>query len=136
MRLYEILNTSSIDSEIKNIIDKILDILKTNPKITPFIGRMKIFGSVAQSKENPGDVDIMLDYSDFKGRYYHPSEISGISIFLSLARKYYGSVDPFVKVGKLLYCRNDAATGWIEAKHARKIWLDSQKFGKNLNELI
>ena len=116
-----------------NIYQKIVHILKTNAKIKALHDRIKIFGSVADGKSNPGDIDLMVDFSDYNGSTIFPP--NECSILLSLARKYYGDIDIFVKVQNTLYCRNDYASGWELANHAKKIWKNSQLRNISIDDL-
>jgi hypothetical protein len=120
-----------MNDTLKNIL-KILN----NSKFAKFKEHMKIFGSITTDKPEPNDIDIMLDYSEFKGSVHEPNSIPDINIFLSLARKYYGYVDVFVRVGKKLYVRDDTASGWIIAKKSKQIWNDSVKYGKTLDKVL
>ncbi len=114
-------------------IARILKILR-GQQFAPFVKRMKIFGSLAKGSANPKDVDIMLDYSDVTtGLLMPPDEVY---LFLALARKFYGSVDVFVKVGHILYVRSDDASDWITSKNAKKIWKDSQTDGRPVSDIF
>lgn len=114
-------------------IDEIMNLLKTDPQFRQFLRRTRVFGSIGRGDPNPKDVDIMVDFRDSKEM--HPKRIPGINAFLRLAQKYYGWVDPFVKVGRTLYTRNETATDWTYARNAADIWKNSQHEGQRLDTL-
>ena len=110
-------------------VERVLSALRTDPAFDDLRNHARIFGSVAAGKERPGDVDLMVDYSDRPGE---PAKVPGASRLLALAREHYGSFDPYIKTADGLFVRNDEATGWTKAKNAQEIWDESQKNGKPL----
>lgn len=86
--------------------------------------RAVVFGSCANGKALPGDIDILL----------HGAEDSPEAIgLLRAARRHYGWVDVFVlpPAGRLLV-RNPWCTGWDVAKHARSIARSAAEHGIEL----
>lgn len=103
------------------VLRRILRFLATDERLAPMQGRIKVFGSSASGKDCPGDIDAYIDFSDSTDSYQHPSVIPGANLLLAVARQFYGTFDPFVRVGKILYARSDDANGWVTARQVREI---------------
>ena len=79
-----------------------------------FADRVRIFGSASKDKPVPYDIDVWIDareapYNDF-------SQADAFSILLTLGRKYYPLVDPFVVFSNTILVRNDDCTQWERVK--------------------
>jgi predicted nucleotidyltransferase len=116
-------------------IQQIIQTLKTDQRFSPFLGRIKVFGSIATGSSHPGDVDIFVDLSDLD---VIPK---GTNAFLALSKQYYGLFDPFIYINdkngkKFLYTRSDSdiAPRWIIATNAASI-ITAGMNGKLLSEL-
>jgi predicted nucleotidyltransferase len=96
----------------------------------PYADKITVFGSVARVGSAPRDLDVVLDLGPGSDPYNYMD-------LLALARKFYGSFDPFIRAGRILYARNDEATGWIRAKQARAIQYRqvSGRMGKPLQQV-
>lgn len=116
-------------------LQRVLRFLSTDPRLAEMRDRMTVFGSAAQGKARPKDIDLMVNYHDFRGSAYVPDQIQGANLLLALARKYYGLFDPFIRVGPYLYTRNDAATGWITARNVRGIEKGVKTDGKPIADV-
>jgi predicted nucleotidyltransferase len=79
--------------------------------------QVRVFGSAAKGKQVPGDLDLYVDLNGLEPDV----EKALTGALMSLARKHYGLVDPFLDKKGVLYTRNDSATGWEKAKQAGKI---------------
>lgn len=79
---------------------------------------LMVFGSAVEGKKSPADIDCFIDLrhvpfsNELLGRY---------APLLHLARVHYGSIDPFIVFADALIVRNDHASGWKHASHARKL---------------
>lgn len=102
-------------------IRRILRFLATDGRLAHMEGRVLVFGSADAGKAVPGDVDAYFDFSDSKDSLQHPSVIKGASLLLGVAAQFYGCFDPFVRVGSILYARNENCNGWVYAKQVRAL---------------
>ena len=84
-------------------------------KALSYAADIRLFGSAVKGKEAPGDLDVFLDLRG-KDRK-HPAWKDLVSI----AHKYYGSLDPFIITDDGVMVRNDYATGWIVSKKQNKM---------------
>jgi len=100
---------------------RILRFLGTDERLAGMEGRILVFGSAAAGKPVPGDIDAYVDFSDSKAQTQHPGYVPGADLLLGVARQFYGLFDPFVRVGKILYTRNENCNGWVYAKKVREI---------------
>jgi predicted nucleotidyltransferase len=112
--------------------------LKTDPRFAPFRDRIRVFGSLAGGKTNPGDIDILVDL----GLNPAPKGTGeGMSALLELLKQY-GRLDPFVygysrNLGKeVLWCAygDFIRPQWTIAKNARAI-LKAGRAGMPLSEI-
>jgi len=107
----------------REVIGRILRLLDTHPKLASLKDRTRVFGSVAAGDATPGDIDLMVDFSDYTGPEMWPTHVAPDTAYLlGLAKKYYGLVDVFVMVGNMLWVRSDDASSFILAKRAASIW--------------
>lgn len=99
------------------IINQRFHALVTSLKQSPLATKIKIFGSAASKKENPGDIDLFVD---LRG-----GEMKDARHLLHLAAKFYGMLDPFVLIeirGRAqLITRNDEANGWQIARNTKAL---------------
>jgi hypothetical protein len=112
---------------------KLLDIAKAMARL-PYADKIKVFGSMAVSSAQPGDIDVFVDLSDTSltdDRQYQ--EFSGL---MKLARLNYGYVDPFLWFKNTLIVRNDTASGWTKASNARAMRQNMDEQAKPLSEVI
>lgn len=125
--------SNPVDYESKRYIPispRLVDIIKKLAALK-FSENIVVFGSVAEGKELPGDVDIYLDMDD-KNPEFHNSK----NILLRLAKIHYGSIDPFsTQEGKLIV-RNDYASEWMYAKNSKGILDDIKTKGTSLTEVM
>lgn len=83
----------------------------------PHADRLRVFGSVKAGKELPGDVDVFADTEGMSSE-----DIKEFSRnLISIARRYYGCLDPFLLVKGKLHSRNDDANGWEYAHKAPQL---------------
>lgn len=112
--------------QLNPTINAVLDHLRASK----YCQAIKIFGSIQKGCVCPGDVDLFIDLSAEPERDPY-KVLSEYCWLLSLARKYYGFVDPFICLktggGSRLFTRNDEATDWKVAKSSRTLL----KAGKN-----
>ena len=111
-------------------IRRILRFLAEDGRIAHMHGRIHVFGSAAAGKARPGDVDALVDFSDWSGSVLDPYAIPQAGLLLAVGRQFYGSFDPFVLVGPHLYVRDDACAGWTGARHARSILAKARAEGR------
>lgn len=113
-------NTGMLDERLLAWLDTHLSKLHTVlSELTqlPHADRLRVFGSVKAGKELPGDVDVFADTEGLASE-----EIKEFSRnLISIARRYYGDLDPFLLVKGKLHSRNDDANGWTLAKNAADI---------------
>ncbi len=102
-------------------IRRILRFLATDERLAHMDGRILVFGSAEAGKAVPGDVDAYFDFSDSKDSLQHPDAVQGTRLLLGVAAQFYGKFDPFVRVGKILYARNENCNGWVYAKQVRAL---------------
>ena len=102
-------------------VRRILRFLAQDERLEGMSGRILVFGSAEAGKAVPGDVDAYFDFSDCKSDFLHPDSVPGTRLLLGVAAQFYGCFDPFVRVGKILYARNDSCSGWAYAKQVRAI---------------
>lgn len=99
-----------------------------------FSDKIKIFGSLSKTTANPKDIDLFLDMDASDPGFSRASKI-----LLTLSKKYYGSIDPFimsiVSGENTLMCRNDYASQWQVAKNSKDI-LSAIADGISLNDVI
>lgn len=129
---------ASANPERQAKIKQILQILDKNALFAPLRDRIIIFGGVARGNPDAGDIDIMLDFSDQDhgiGFMYYP-DIPDIDLFLSLAQKFYGLVDVFIKTKSYMAVRSDDARYWIKANQSRAIWKAAKTEGKPLDVVL
>ena len=113
--------------------------LKTDPRFAPFRDRIRVFGSLAGGKTNPGDIDILVDLGGLNPAPKGTGE--GMSALLELLKQY-GRLDPFVygysrNLGKeVLWCAygDFIRPQWTIAKNARAI-LKAGRAGMPLSEI-
>lgn len=99
-----------------------------------------VFGSVARGNPNPGDLDIVLDFSTERYTVKEHGIVTGFAdmkkfspVIKMLHSAPYASFDPFIKFKDVLLCRNPDATHFIKAKNAKAMWVDMQKTMKPLS---
>lgn len=133
--------------EVLPVLDHVTDVLlrlqkwQDKKNIWPEASTPKIFGSVAKSCPNPGDVDFFLSVTtnEWSG---HPggAQFGKLDQLLALARKHYGYFDPFVLVNatnsKTLWVRCDEAKMWVPAKRAQSIIFSVQEHGVGIDEAL
>lgn len=82
--------------------------------------KLIVFGSVAAGSDDPKDLDVVFDARECE---YQIDAIKkhgdALRQLISLSRRHYGYLDPFILTQKHLYVRNDHATGWQVAKNKR-----------------
>jgi hypothetical protein len=111
-------------------IRTILRFLAEDDRLAGMRDRIRVFGSAAAGKAVPGDVDAYVDFSDASLSVSHPDYVPGARLMLGVARQFPGAFDPFVRVGKILYARDEYGTGWIQAKRVRDITKAAQVDGR------
>lgn len=113
-------------------INLLLDFLKKQP----IVDRIYVVGSVAEGKKNPGDLDILVDFSDKTVNNFDPKQISFLlQIGHRRFTKVEGLFDPFVLIGKRLIVRNDSSTDWQRAKNAKELLRSFQSSKKKLKDV-
>ncbi len=100
---------------------RILRFLATDERIAHMRERTLVFGSAEAGKAVPGDIDAYFDFSDSKESLQHPDSIPATRLLLGVAAQFYGCFDPFVRVGKILYARNENCNGWVYAKQVKAL---------------
>jgi predicted nucleotidyltransferase len=91
---------------------------------------LTVFGStVTKSFQEANDFDVFLDLDQ------NPTHKKFVRPVLSLARKYYGWIDPFVLKDGVLYVRNDDATTWTKAKNSLAILQQIRANGKSIDDI-
>lgn len=93
----------------------IIQALKTDPRLAPFRGRIRVFGSLITGKVNPGDIDILVDLAGIvpapKGTRV------GMMALLDLTQKYV-LLDPVVYVYSRDYGHKDVLWRCAYNKHS------------------
>jgi hypothetical protein len=97
----------------------------------PFADKIIVFGSLAKNANKAGDVDIFLNAEPDD-----PQKEMYLSLLISLAKKYYGNLDPFFVESGVLFSRNDYATGWQVAKKEQSLLRAIHGEGKTLREVM
>lgn len=107
-------------------------------KALPYAGGIKVFGSAAYGKENPADIDLVID---LRGKGKHPAWQD----LRKLAKEYYGLLDPFIiaDAGTMdgkpvfeLWARNDHATGWVRSRNKAKMLANMGSQGRPLADIL
>lgn len=112
-------------SALRPRLAAILAALKAHP-LAPYL---VVFGSVARGTSGPySDLDVFLDCAC---REPTPSELGAL---LALCRRYYGSLDVFLRTQTAgLYVRDEEATDWTRARNARSILRSVRREGVPLS---
>lgn len=108
------LEKSTLPSDVHKALRALIKL-----EISGSLGRpIKVFGSLNTSKENPFDVDCFIDARDIS---FSHENLKPFSPLIALAKKHYGSIDPFIIFKNALYVRSDTATHWIPARNAKEL---------------
>lgn len=120
----------------RDAIRALLRMIADDRRLAPIRDRLVVFGSVAANAEAPGDLDILVDCHDHRGGDRTVMAAAGEAyILLAMARRFYGQLDVFVLVGTDLWVRNDLATEFMPARHARAITAAGRR-GRKLKDLL
>lgn len=107
---------------------------------SPLAGRTRVFGSVANGKPVPGDLDVFVDLvgPEFEGRWdggRDPTKDEAVALadLIRLATRYYPEFDPFVRVKSQVLVRDQWGMGWVRAKKPDEFWRVAQTEGVPLH---
>lgn len=109
---------------LKRILNDLMDL--------SFSSQIVVFGSASLLGAEPGDIDVCIIHDNKSGN----TSTSQYQEIMSLARREYGWLDPFILSGERLLVRNDEATGWIMAKNAKSIKASIRRDGIPLRTAI
>ena len=98
--------------------------------VLPGVEHIRIFGSLSNGKQVPGDVDLYVDLNALEADI----EKTLSSALIRIAKEYCGLLDPFLDKCGVLYTRNDCETGWQKALGASRLRLDGRA-GKTVDQV-
>lgn len=107
-------------------LHSIINTILVQSKSHTLASRMLVFGSIAQGKTTPSDLDLVLDYSDLDyDTFLSTVGFSQVNFLLIWAHRctfrFIGHFDPFIQLKDELLCRNADATGWCLASNSRTL---------------
>lgn len=111
----------------------LLGIAKSMSKL-PYATKIRVFGSMAEGKDTPGDIDVFVDMSSTP--YTDSQQCYEFFDLIRLANRNYGYVDPFIQFADGLVVRNDEATGWVMARNKIAMKKSMNVQAKPLDEVI
>lgn len=100
----------------------------------PYATKIRVFGSMAEGKDTPGDIDVFVDMSEI--RYTNSDQCREFFDLIRLANRNYGYVDPFIQFSDSLVVRNDQATGWMRARNKVAMKKSMNAQARPLDEVI
>lgn len=113
--------------------ERLLGIAKQMSSL-PCAPKIQVFGSMAELKENPVDIDVFVDMSDIP--FTSSDQCREFFDLIRLAHRNYGYVDPFIRFSDALVVRNDEASGWMKANNRRAIEKNMASQAKPLADVI
>ncbi len=103
-------------------------------KRLPFADKVAVFGSVARGTDGEfSDLDVVVDLRPaiFRG----VNQLREYDALIRMAKRRYGSFDPFLRFGNALFVRNDLATGWQAAINQRSMLAAMDRDGRPLSDV-